>query len=589
MLCGALVVAGIVVWATRDEAARRGQRPGATAEPEPPAKAKPAPRSLAVAGVVVDSGGFGVANAWVAPNTLTDRDGAFRIEGLPAGEYELRVAKDGYATVKRRVQAGDEDARIVLQRPATLSGTVTGDDGKPVADLVVSICNSQTTRTDKNGKFRFDDVAPGYIFLRAGRVLDSFDLPEGEHKVIVLDFRERGSVIRLRVLDPGGHPVRDAAVDVAEVGSAVTDINGRVYVEIGQPWGNRFAVTVTPHERDRPLMAGRALTVKSTSGAERIETDVQLNKSVPVRIHAVDPDGNALAATITTTPATGVRGSDLYHMDPRLPYYVDARCEGWERETRSRWIPGSHNALKLTLHRPGVITGRVVDRAGEPVKHALAWLSRRAWVTKRDGRFRFDKVGGGTRTVYLTKSGFAARASAEVKLGDTVDVGDIVLEPVLALKGRIVDEAGRPAGGVGIDFRPRCDALACATSSRADGTFELAVPNFPDFFLHLRKEGKATIAVPIPLPPGDIVLPLPERLTVHVSPDVVGSYWFVVSQIVGKRRYEIAQVGAGSWLEIDVPPGKLHVRVFGPRDDYGETEVEVQTGRKARATIGLRR
>lgn len=90
------------------------------------------PRRLAIAGRVVDAAGRAVADvpvyAWgegvrrdrwsQAPSGVTDVDGAFVIESLAPGAYELEVVAIDGARQARMVAAGTRDAELVVQRPS---------------------------------------------------------------------------------------------------------------------------------------------------------------------------------------------------------------------------------------------------------------------------------------------------------------------------------------------------------------------------------------------------------------------------------------------------------------------------------------
>lgn len=102
-----------------------------------------------VSGVSVEAFGADPANPLVT--TATDDDGAFTVSRLPAGEYKLRVRGAGFAEVWYPAAASEADAQavevaagqsvedltvVVGGVPATLSGTVTGDD---VAGAVLTV------------------------------------------------------------------------------------------------------------------------------------------------------------------------------------------------------------------------------------------------------------------------------------------------------------------------------------------------------------------------------------------------------------------------------------------------------------------
>jgi RNA polymerase sigma-70 factor (ECF subfamily) len=91
----------------------------------------------------------------------------------PAGP-DLVIALDGAGfQLSERIQ-GKMVATASPQRPpASIAGTVFGDDGKPVAKTAVLLLAAgpqplQSTETDDQGNFRFDGVAEGTFTVRAG-------------------------------------------------------------------------------------------------------------------------------------------------------------------------------------------------------------------------------------------------------------------------------------------------------------------------------------------------------------------------------------------------------------------------------------
>lgn len=146
---------------------------------EPPAT----PVAAALAGRVVDAAsGQPLAGATVevsgaaAQAATSGAQGAFRFSGLAAGRYELRVALAGYATLTRPVQlaAGQHlDLGLLTLAGASTTGTIRGQvldaSGTPVTEALVALDGGAGARTDTQGRYRIDGVAPGTIGLTASR------------------------------------------------------------------------------------------------------------------------------------------------------------------------------------------------------------------------------------------------------------------------------------------------------------------------------------------------------------------------------------------------------------------------------------
>lgn len=93
-------------------------------------------------------------------SVVTDAEGHARFDGLPRTKVSFLATRPGFA----QTFIFDGQTTIRLTPSATLSGTVTGPDGKPVAGTTVVLhaeymWEFHRTRTDERGRYRFDDLA----------------------------------------------------------------------------------------------------------------------------------------------------------------------------------------------------------------------------------------------------------------------------------------------------------------------------------------------------------------------------------------------------------------------------------------------
>ena len=247
------------------------------------------------------------------------------------------------------------------------------------------------------------------------------------------------------------------------------------------------------------------------------------------------------------------------------------RAGGDAESARQALDPGAGDSPKATLAPTApLVSGRLVDALGRPVGDArvLAAGGSRGWSldsemflagrgrrfeTRSDaeGRFAFDDLRPGDLRLAARAAGFAPLdlEGRSLPPGGSLDLGEIVLEPGVAVSGVVTDARGTPVaeaeiyvpldGGTEVLFSPRpAGSLAAVTAG--DGTFRADV-----------------------LPPG------PWRLQVHAEehPDVVVEG---VLERPGAER-------AGLWIRLE-SGATISGRVFAGRSERVE-ELVVRAGR----------
>jgi hypothetical protein len=245
-----------------------------------------------ISGVVVADGGpehgepltgvtVALQSGVQAQNTSSDERGEFAFNDLAPGRYRMTVNKSGYGGLELGAfRLGEEGTPVEvdgprtsahvmarLLHPATLSGIVLTEEGRPAADVLIlarpvgmmhpDAPASRQERTDVHGRFRFPGVARGEIVLtvidqsrpRPMRVISYFPgtadpgraeritIRTGEDrelppmKLVPVDARIAGTVTM-----PVGRPAAGASITVQnafdKVATATTDADGRFEVSV---------------------------------------------------------------------------------------------------------------------------------------------------------------------------------------------------------------------------------------------------------------------------------------------------------------------------------------------------------------------
>jgi protocatechuate 3,4-dioxygenase beta subunit len=245
--------------------------------------------------------------------TATTNDlGQYRVYGLPPGEYfvtatlrggqemmvmEMAVAavratvaeppdapRSGYAptyypgtangneaqklTLALGQEAMNADFGLVPVRLARITGVVIGSDGRPAEGVMVSAMPRNTAvggirfpaggsaRTDRNGNFTLNGIAPGEYTLNARGVTIVQSGGDGDRQMFtmtrIVAGGEGGS-------ESGSVPISVTGEDLANVVIATskgTTASGRVIYEGGaKPTANTLRISAPAIDADNPLMA----------------------------------------------------------------------------------------------------------------------------------------------------------------------------------------------------------------------------------------------------------------------------------------------------------------------------------------------
>jgi protocatechuate 3,4-dioxygenase beta subunit len=504
----------------------------------------------AIVGRVKDTRGKPIANAavWVVQGDLargetpgqrrtrSGDDGRFQLRGLLAGGYRLRAEAQGMSSKEASVMvAGPKpvEVNLVLGDEATVTGQVTDEGGRPLANVLVKgrvrpsaggPLLADQTRTDADGQYTLHGFAAGSLQLSAR---DEAGIVEGPQGTLAAGERRR---IDLR-LERGAR------------------LAGEVRFDDGPSAAN---VVVIAQSRSRGISV--VLEARTDAGGA---FDIGPLPAGDVSVHAVAADQ---------------RSSWLW---PRDSQQVDLVLEKGARKTGV--------ALRLT-RRDQRLRGLVVGPDDQPIPDAVVRAERErdgmaipdrggpSAVTAADGTFTLEALAQGSYTLTAGHPAYAETSARGVSTAGG-SVTRLRFTPAGTLAGVVVTAQGQPVtsyslfvkGGGGpapatvpgrASAPPPNEAMRVPEEIRSpSGAFavgQLAPGNYS--LLAVAPDGATAEVSGVALRPGEARREL--RLQVTDGPTVSAEV----------RDFESGAAVAGAVAEVRLPGG---MRLYAMADERG--------------------
>jgi Carboxypeptidase regulatory-like domain len=216
--------------------------------------------------------------------------------------------------------------------------------------------------------------------------------------------------------------------------------------------------------------------------------------------------------------------------------------------------------VTLTLDAGGKILATAVDDSGEPVKDPVFELVTRSGgpIARKAGKtgevVTFGPLGEGQyelrATAYLHQP-----AAMPVKLAGAEVGVEVVLSRGLAIRGKVLDEYGRPAAGVAVLVTPIGDSVI----ADAEGRFTAPVPTAGLYELHAHHSDWGGGQLKVQAPADDVELHLEPRAGVEITVSsggrrVEGAGVVLFLEREGTFRNDRASSGDGVVLMRGLPP-----------------------------------
>lgn len=485
--------------------------------------------ALRLEGIVLDESDRGVAGAKVAidaspPRVVeTDSDGSFVFEGLIARDYRVEAtAGDRYAGPARlRLVDKHEPVTLRLRQGGVVEVVVTDRaGGAPVEGAVVelraSLVWSGTTGADGVATLRgvgatwapLAVVARGYA-PAALMVSTSGDPQIPSRYTVALG---KGAAVSGRVVDEAGKPVAGARITAASASEPFPVVDPRRDGVLSGADG-KFTIPA--------LAAGSyRLTASDATHAAATSTPVVVDgKSARGGIELVMGAGGVIRGVVTDPAGKPVAAADVRvvtrgHVDwrprrqaftgddgrfvitglPRRPVEIVAwHPSGSSAITPADLIAKAEHELTIALEVTGAISGKVVDRAGEPVgdaqviaePEATGGMDLRAVWTVRGEQLAVTDAGGGFRFAGLPAGSYRVRAAQPAAPehalwqgnGTVAKPGDPPLTLTLSADGGVTGKVAFADGTVPSLFAVELNGGWAVPFASKDGSFTIDAPD----------------------------------------------------------------------------------------------------------------
>lgn len=401
-----------------------------------------------------------------------------------AATQDVKVAQTAANSAAVEPANGDQKAE-----PHVIEGRVVNADDSPAADAEVRMMTwagttrykTTTTKTNKQGEFRFDEFGEGkhriaaYVYDRnlASRTERyKGDVAEPDEKTVVLKLQKVPALKVTAISAETSQPIPGARVRLTWTDierDYPTDAKGEVTIHGLTPEAWTIEVQAKGY-------AEQVHTVNLT-GSETVEVTTTLAPGVELSGVVRNEAGEILPNAGVSVFPSGMRGEQIEYMETtaegeyRFEYLpisgllLNVSKDDYQRLQQEVVISvgaGKCQMQDLTLvRRPdgGSIQGTIIDSAGSPVvgatvgNHGGSSRDVRTTTTDADGTFRLDNVfrrhDGHQLTVEA--KGYAPQ-QLSFKLGTHEQPGKIAvtLELGHAVSGKVVNEKGEPLSDVWI-------------------------------------------------------------------------------------------------------------------------------------------
>jgi protocatechuate 3,4-dioxygenase beta subunit len=429
------------------------------------------------------------------PMAITGPDGRFVVRGGVRAFDQVAVCPTGWAYEQKQLRGFPPflPFELRLHKATRITGRVVDKGGDPVAGIrvwallegrsggcirygAIPPCeNSSEPRsglTNAEGGFVFESLEPGWYEVSVA------ETEQGDQQVVRREgaagrgiegiefILSRKSVpVDGRVVDADGAPVIGAQVTLSRAmpqPDTTTDATGTFHFSGVLSGESHLEVS---HE-DHGWLA------KDIAIADRpVRLDLQMPSGTPVQGRILGPDGSPVDKVFLKDGEQYIdvaADGSFRFIAPPGEQDISVHSFDPEGTAQERFLAeGKPIDLELRLARPGTVKIRLTGLP--PGEEGRIDLSERLLLFQDDfdhGLHTLTGLPPGTWTLMAKDdNGRTFERQVEVREGEETDAGEIHFPPLPAVRGRVLDPAGRPAAEAEITFRHGDQEILADTDS----------------------------------------------------------------------------------------------------------------------------
>jgi len=394
--------------------------------------------------------------------TTTSAEGAFRLDYLPPGYWEIRAEAPGLVeqTTSRVLVAADQTAagiKLVLIPGGTISGKVTEKDGiTPMGGRWVTASGIPSHRpglakTSEDGTYRIGYLSPGEYSMAVQ--IPQFTVTSRTQVTVAAGAEARDvnlSLVRTGLIS-GTATERDGVTPIPGVLIRACELNGRTSSALGAPDGTYQLRGLVPGVYEVTAeAAGHARTskvgVNVMPGEETGNVDLALANGAGITGRVVRAGGSPKKAATVVASTEGERAGQALTKEDGS-YLLDALAAGtYEVEVLGAddTVAGivlaegeTVTGIDFTLPTAATLSGKVTaETSGLPLEGVTVAASRHTPVdnlpmvarlarTDSNGEYTIENLKAGVYSVAARGPGFEPQKKDSLPVASNQDVGEL--------------------------------------------------------------------------------------------------------------------------------------------------------------------